>query len=99
MEVFVQSHRDAEKKEHLPLEVSESCTRQVMSQLSLKGKQDCSRKTEVVSSKIQMEERKYVQRTEEAHYIWGSVSEVAPQAAGEEAGGDGKDRQRSCDSL
>lgn len=41
-----------------------------------------------MSSKIQMEERKYVQRTEEAHYIWGSVSEVAPQAAGEEAGGD-----------
>lgn len=53
----------------------------------------------MVSSKIQMEERKYVQRTEEAHYIWGSVSEVAPQAAGEEAGGDGKERQRSCDSL
>ena len=46
---------------------------------------------EVVSSKIQMEERKYVQRTEEAHQVWGGVSEVAPQAGGEEAGGDGKE--------
>lgn len=91
MEMFVQSHRDAEKKEHLPLEVSESCTGQVRSQLSLKGKQDCSRQMEVVSSKIQMEERKYVQRTEEAHQVWGGVSEVAPQAGGEEAGGDGKE--------
>ena len=51
------------------------------------------------SNKIQMEGRKYVQRQEEAHYIWGIVSEVAQQAGEEEAGGDGKECERSCEPL
>lgn len=53
----------------------------------------------VERNKIQMEGRKYMQRQEEAHYILGIVSEVAPQAGGEEAGGDGKDCERSCEPL